>query len=155
LHFKLAQGLQKACCRQTVLLQSKNVSELSKFVVKVSCTLKLGQGLRYPYCRQTVILQQKNGAELTKFLSHVRYNFTKKTGTGFTKFLLMAKCTFTNHKRGQGLRNSWCRSTLETLAQLHGTGLAFKKSVGGHKEILKLFPALEEQIQVKVHTYSP
>jgi hypothetical protein len=91
-----------------------------------------------------------------KFLSHVRYNFTnRKTGTGFTKFPSMAKCTFTNQKRGQGLRNSWCRSTLETLAQLHGTGLAFKKSVGGHKEILKLFPALEEQIQVKVHTYSP
>jgi len=45
----------------------------------------------------------------------------------------------------------WCRSTLETLAQLHGTGLAFKKSVGGNKEILKLFPDLEEQIQIKVY----
>ncbi len=44
-----------------------------------------------------------------------------------------------------------CRSTLETLAQLHGTGLAFKKSVGGNKEILKLFPDLEEQIQIKVY----
>jgi hypothetical protein len=43
-----------------------------------------------------------------------------------------------------------CRSTLETLSQLHGTGLAFKRSVGGHKEILKLFPELEEQIQIKV-----
>jgi hypothetical protein len=44
-----------------------------------------------------------------------------------------------------------CRSTLETLAQLHGTGLAFKKSVGGNKEILKLFPDLEEHIQIKVY----
>jgi hypothetical protein len=55
--------------------------------------------------------------------------------------------------QGSGIINNFlecCRSTLETLSQLHGTGLAFKRSVGGHKEILKLFPELEEQIQIKV-----
>merc|ERR1711892_1594243 len=38
----------------------------------------------------------------------------------------------------------YIKSTLETLSQLHGTGLHFKKSLGGNKGVLEHFPKLEE-----------
>ena len=38
---------------------------------------------------------------------------------------------------------------LETLSQLHGTGLFFKNSLGGSKEVLQKFPNIEEQIQIR------
>ena len=37
----------------------------------------------------------------------------------------------------------------ETLSQLHGTGLYFKKSLGGSKGVLEKFPNIEEQIQIR------
>ena len=37
----------------------------------------------------------------------------------------------------------------ETLSQLHGTGLYFKKSLGGNKGVLEKFPNIEEQIQIR------
>ena len=41
------------------------------------------------------------------------------------------------------------KSLLECLSQLHGTGLAYKKKVGGNAHALKAeFPGLEEQIQL-------
>merc|ERR1711892_860325 len=43
----------------------------------------------------------------------------------------------------------YIKSTLETLSQLHGTGLHFKKSLGGNKGVLEQFPKIEEQIQIK------
>ena len=44
----------------------------------------------------------------------------------------------------------YLKATLETLSQLHGTGLHFKKSLGGNKGVLERFPKIEEQIQIKV-----
>jgi len=41
------------------------------------------------------------------------------------------------------------KSCLECLAQLHGTGLAYKHSVGGIKQILEEFPDMQEQAQIK------
>ena len=38
---------------------------------------------------------------------------------------------------------------LETLSQLHGTGLHFKKSLGGSKGVLERFPEIQEQIQIR------
>merc|ERR1712106_977226 len=43
----------------------------------------------------------------------------------------------------------YLKSTLETLSQLHGTGLHFKKSLDGNKGVLDRFPKIEEQIQIK------
>merc|ERR1711892_1010703 len=43
----------------------------------------------------------------------------------------------------------YIKSTLETLSQLHGTGLHFKKSLDGNKGVLERFPKIEEQIQIK------
>ena len=41
------------------------------------------------------------------------------------------------------------KSLLECLAQLHGSGLAYKNKVGGNHQKLKAeFPGLEEQIQL-------
>lgn len=48
----------------------------------------------------------------------------------------------------------YLRSTLETLAQLHGTGLAYKQHLGGNQAVLDRFPSIEEQIQIKVTTPS-
>lgn len=45
----------------------------------------------------------------------------------------------------------YLRASLETLAQLHGTGLCYKKSIGGNAGVLKNFPNIEEQVQVKVN----
>ena len=42
------------------------------------------------------------------------------------------------------------KSCLECLAQLHGTGLAYKLHIGGTDKILKQFPNMEEQAQIKV-----
>jgi len=41
------------------------------------------------------------------------------------------------------------KSCLECLAQLHGTGLAYKHEVGGVQAVLARFPGLEEQAQIK------
>merc|ERR1711892_637776 len=43
----------------------------------------------------------------------------------------------------------YIKSTLETLSQLRGTGLHFKKSLGGNQGVLEQFPKIEEQIQIK------
>ena len=45
----------------------------------------------------------------------------------------------------------YLRACLETLAQLHGTGLCYKNSIGGNVGVLKTFPNIEEQVQVKVN----
>ena len=45
----------------------------------------------------------------------------------------------------------YLRACLETLAQLHGTGLCYKNSIGGNAGVLKTFPNIEEQVQVKVN----
>ena len=42
------------------------------------------------------------------------------------------------------------KSCLECLAQLHGTGIAFKVNIGGTEEVLRRFPDMEEQAQIKV-----
>ena len=47
------------------------------------------------------------------------------------------------------------KSCLECLAQLHGTGMAFKIKIGGTEEVMKRFPHMEEQAQIKVRSTSP
>jgi len=41
------------------------------------------------------------------------------------------------------------KSCLECLAQLHGTGIAYKLHLGGKEKLLAKFPEMEEQSQVK------
>jgi len=55
---------------------------------------------------------------------------------------------FTPFKDGD-LNEVNLKSCLECLAQLHGTGLAYKLHVGGIKQIMKEFPEMEEQAQIK------
>jgi len=59
--------------------------------------------------------------------------------------------SYLNYDGETCLDSDHMNSVLETLGQLHGTGLAYKKLVGNcQKDLLKTeFPGLEEQIQVK------
>ena len=54
--------------------------------------------------------------------------------------------------RDGDLTQETLKSCLECLAQLHGTGLAYKLHVGGTDKILQQFPNMEEQAQIKVIT---
>ena len=56
---------------------------------------------------------------------------------------------FNSYKDGD-LQEETLKSCLECLAQLHGTGLAYKLHVGGSSKIMEKFPHMEEQAQLKV-----
>jgi len=47
------------------------------------------------------------------------------------------------------LKEDNLKSCLECLAQLHGTGIAYKLSLGGKKELLAQFPDMQEQAQIR------
>ena len=49
------------------------------------------------------------------------------------------------------LKEDNLKSCLECLAQLHGTGIAYKLSLGGKKELLAQFPDMQEQAQIRVY----
>ena len=75
---------------------------------------------------------------------------------------LKVKTTFTKIDRGNlnnpgfspfkdgDLKEENLMSCLECLAQLHGTGIAYKLFLGGKKELLEEFPDMQEQAQIKV-----
>ena len=58
-------------------------------------------------------------------------------------------CQTEDLQRGRGGQD-YLKSTLETLAQLHGTGLHYKRDLGGRQGVLERFPKIEEQIQIQV-----
>ena len=57
---------------------------------------------------------------------------------------------FEAYKDEDNLQEETLKSCLECLAQLHGTGLAYKLHVGGASKIMEKFPHMEEQAQIKV-----
>jgi len=55
---------------------------------------------------------------------------------------------FSPFKEGD-LKEENLKSCLECLAQLHGTGIAYKLFLGGKKELLEEFPDMQEQAQIR------
>jgi len=56
---------------------------------------------------------------------------------------------YTSFTNSTGFTQDYLRSVLGCLAQLHGTGLALKKSLGGNAQLIKTFPNMEQQLQIK------
>ena len=78
--------------------------------------------------------------------------YTRYTGDQLTDVFVLENLLaagFEPFKEGD-LGEEKLKSSLECLAQLHGTGIAFKINIGGTEEIMKRFPDMEEQAQIKV-----
>ena len=63
--------------------------------------------------------------------------------------IIVLNTGFSPFKDGD-LKEENLKSCLECLAQLHGTGIAYKLFLGGKKELLEEFPDMQEQAQIKV-----
>ena len=61
---------------------------------------------------------------------------------------------YESYKEGDLEDETLLKSCLECLAQLHGTGIAYKLHLGGAEKIMEKFPKMEEQAQIKVVFYS-
>ena len=88
------------------------------------------------------------------FLLHLNWggkatNKTAITEEGRTHCAGFVTCQTEDLQRGRGGQD-YLKSTLETLAQLHGTGLHYKRAQGGREGVLERFPKIEEQIQIQV-----
>ena len=57
---------------------------------------------------------------------------------------------YESYKEGDLEDETLLKSCLECLAQLHGTGVAYKLHLGGADKIMEKFPKMEEQAQIKV-----
>ena len=57
---------------------------------------------------------------------------------------------YESYKDGDLEDETLLKSCLECLAQLHGTGIAYKLHLGGADKIMERFPKMEEQAQIKV-----
>ena len=57
---------------------------------------------------------------------------------------------YESYKEGDLASETLLKSCLECLAQLHGTGIAYKLHIGGADKIMEKFPKMEEQAQIKV-----
>ena len=56
---------------------------------------------------------------------------------------------YESYKEGDLEDETLLKSCLECLAQLHGTGIAYKLHLGGAEKIMEKFPKMEEQAQIK------
>ena len=88
---------------------------------------------------------------------HVRYEPEDKPDENVFVMENLTADSYVNYDGETCLDSDHMMSVLETLGQLHGTGLAYKKIVGNcEKDLLKNeFPGLEEQIQLKDLLDSP